>query len=588
MTKKPSYAQRLRSNSRFSAIMVSVVLALVLVVFTLTIRSRNLFIDGRSHLRAINQYILQLQSIEAEDAPVAEDFIAQLADFGQNQLSSPDMDFGRRTKGDVQSQLRRWATWVNDRSFQAMLNAFIGLFVILAMVAGAFIVLVVRTIGNNRSILAFVHGVDQRLTRLYLRISQRAEIDETSEGALIGTAEYEEEHRIDQLFTRIYKEFRLIRDLLERGYSSNSLESLLSETKTLLDPLVPCQRIALAFLDSSGYLIAENAISDHGPLRLTQGYSELIENTSLSQLVDSGEPRIIDDLRQVLADHKSPSTQLIVDEGYLSSLTVPIHFTMRCVGFVFLNADRVGAFNKEHVAHVLQVFSILKNYVYHHYIVQLLLAETSRAFVGAMEKKDDETSAHIVRMSRYSHVIARGIAERYRQGLLGPEYYLNEQMVREILWFAPLHDLGKIGIPDVVLFKTGAFDPPERAIMETHVTMGQKIISTLNDNLSKYLGTTFLDTCTQIIAGHHEHWNGKGYPKGLAGFDIPLPARIVALADVFDALTSARPYKEAWSLDRAFALIKAERGEHFDPVIVDEFFRQESEILKIYHQLSDS
>jgi putative two-component system response regulator len=138
-----------------------------------------------------------------------------------------------------------------------------------------------------------------------------------------------------------------------------------------------------------------------------------------------------------------------------------------------------------------------------------------------------------------------------------------------------MHDVGKIGIPDNVLRKPGKLDAEEWEIMKQHTTIGSEIL--------KDSTTDFIKLAGEIALSHHEKWNGSGYPRGLSGTDIPLAGRIVAMADVFDALTSARPYKEPFPLDKAMAIIREDTGTHFDPDVTEAFFTVEDEIIKEFN-----
>jgi len=186
--------------------------------------------------------------------------------------------------------------------------------------------------------------------------------------------------------------------------------------------------------------------------------------------------------------------------------------------------------------------------------------ETIYRLSMASEYKDTDTGAHIKRMSRYSAVVAR------RMGL-------TEETVATILYAAPMHDLGKVGIPDKILLKPAMLDSAEWEIMKTHTVIGAKILEGSDAEFIK-LG--------EIIArSHHEKWDGSGYPDGLNGKKIPISGRITAIADVFDALTSKRPYKDPFSVEDSLVIIKAGRGNHFDPDVVDAFFAIQDEILAI-------
>lgn len=178
----------------------------------------------------------------------------------------------------------------------------------------------------------------------------------------------------------------------------------------------------------------------------------------------------------------------------------------------------------------------------------------------AAEYKDNETGLHVIRMSHYSQVLARAAG-------------YSEAQAEELLHAAPMHDVGKIGIPDAILRKRGALDEDEWRVMRSHVTIGARIIGEHPSGL--------LRTAQRIALGHHEKWDGSGYPLGLAGEAIPLEARIVAIADVFDALTSVRPYKAAWTVKDALDLLRRESGRHFDPRLVELFMGCLPDVLAI-------
>ncbi len=184
----------------------------------------------------------------------------------------------------------------------------------------------------------------------------------------------------------------------------------------------------------------------------------------------------------------------------------------------------------------------------------------------AAEYRDNETGNHILRMSHISALLAKSIG-------------WNEADCELMLHASPMHDIGKIGIPDHILLKPGKFEPEEWEIMKTHAVIGANILEGDDSELMKCAG--------EIALTHHEKWDGSGYPYGLSGEAIPLVGRIAALADVFDALTSVRPYKEAWTVEAAVDLIKENRGTHFDPDLVTVFLEQLPGILKIRDQFSE-
>ena len=215
---------------------------------------------------------------------------------------------------------------------------------------------------------------------------------------------------------------------------------------------------------------------------------------------------------------------------------------------------------------------------------RILALETRDVAIFAMaklaESRDPETGAHLERVRSYSRVLAQHLAgvDKFRS-------QINAEYVRLIYLTSPLHDIGKVGIPDCVLLKPGALNDQEFAVMKTHTTLGA---ATLDAALQQFPGAQFLQMGRDVAASHHERFDGSGYQQGLSGEFIPLCARIVALADVYDALTSKRVYKRAFDHAVARSIIVKERGAHFDPEVVDAFLRNEAHFLSIRTQLAEA
>ena len=193
--------------------------------------------------------------------------------------------------------------------------------------------------------------------------------------------------------------------------------------------------------------------------------------------------------------------------------------------------------------------------------------EIIRRLGRAAEYKDNETGLHVIRMSNYARLLAvqLGLPERFCELVYNA---------------APMHDIGKIGIPDAVLRKPGKLDAEEWALMQRHAEFGAEIIGEHPDPL--------LQLSRSIALTHHEKWDGSGYPNGLAGEAIPIEGRIVAVADVFDALTSVRPYKQAWSTADAMAYIEEQAGKHFDPELVRQFLHILPQVNEVREQYPET
>jgi putative two-component system response regulator len=210
--------------------------------------------------------------------------------------------------------------------------------------------------------------------------------------------------------------------------------------------------------------------------------------------------------------------------------------------------------------------------------------ETREVAIFAMaklaESRDPETGAHLERVRSYCRVLALHLAT-----LPGFQGQIDHEFVRLIYLTSPLHDIGKVGIPDCVLLKAGRLSDQEFEIMKTHAALGAR---TLDAALLAFPGVKFLEMARDIAATHHERYDGAGYPRGLAGAAIPLCGRIVALADVYDALTSKRVYKAAFAHEIARDMILKESGTHFDPDVVAAFLHTETQFVAIRAQYAES
>lgn len=222
-----------------------------------------------------------------------------------------------------------------------------------------------------------------------------------------------------------------------------------------------------------------------------------------------------------------------------------------------------------------------------------LIQDASLAALAQLaETRDSDLGNHIARTQAYVEALSRQLQQH---PIYGPQ--LSEVHLTRIVKASPLHDIGKIGIPDHILLKPGQFTPEEWVIMQTHCRIGgnalkRAIQSTVNRHLqesptNKPEALIFLEVARDIVYFHHERWDGSGYPEKLAGTDIPLAARLMAVADVFDALTTPRVYKKPWPTTKAVDQIISEKGSHFDPVVVEAFEVVLEKIFAIQQKLAD-
>lgn len=212
--------------------------------------------------------------------------------------------------------------------------------------------------------------------------------------------------------------------------------------------------------------------------------------------------------------------------------------------------------------------------------IRLFQDVTVRAMASLAETRDNETGNHILRTQNYVQSLAKRMA-------INPKFsaVLDDAYVRKLFISAPLHDIGKVGIPDHILLKPGKLTAEEFEVMKTHTTIGYDSIVRAEE--SSGIDSNFLDLAKEIALYHQEKWDGSGYPKGLCGEQIPLSARLMALADVYDALISKRVYKDAFTHDDAMNIMRQGRGNHFDPDIFDHFIEIEDEFIAIAEKYRD-
>ena len=434
------------------------------------------------------------------------------------------------------------------------------------------IFILVWLIQSKRAMAAFVSSVSAGIEHLQHMIAYR------DYGISIQPRWKEEQQLLDTI-EHISAELSTDRNLSEMNVAT-SLEEFLPQFKKMVDQNIPCDRLALAFVSPYGDVTAESAVTDLNVLYLEPGFVEAMSETSLADVADSAYPRIINDIEAYYNTvHQSEATKMILKEGLKSSITAPIIINGKTIGFLFINSLQRNAYTEHHIFHTLQLVNPLRQNIYYQYLLQQVIAETAKSFVVLMAKKDNETSLHIARMSLYSYHIAKKLFEQERQ--------ISPRLMREILWFAPLHDIGKIGIPDHILLKPGKLTDAEFEIMKQHVSIGEHVITKMDESLTDTANLKALKTAIDLISSHHERWDGRGYPRGLAGRDIPLSGRIVAVADVFDALTSRRPYKAAFSVEKTLEIMREAVGTQFDPWVFNAFEAALPTILQIYDEYKE-
>ncbi|MBW8330208.1 MAG: HD domain-containing protein [Thiobacillus sp.] len=337
------------------------------------------------------------------------------------------------------------------------------------------------------------------------------------------------------------------------------------------------QRIAAAVFDPEADTLETFLYTGEEDNPLTHYSANLDDAPSLREILEKGRPRVVNDLA-IFSGGQHEHTLRVGAEGYRASYTMPMYHQGRLFGFLFFNSYDADCFSEETLRQIdpfghLIALTIINDLT----SLQTLLAtvKTARDMAHA---RDDETGSHLDRMSRFARVIALSVADRYA---------LTDETIEKIFIFSPLHDIGKIAIPDRVLLKPGKLDPDEEALMRTHPIRGRDMIDQMltHFQVGQIQGS---DILRNIALFHHEAIDGTGYPDGRSGMDIPIEARIVAVADIFDALTSRRPYKPAWSNDDAFVMLRQLAGRKLDEHCVNALIDNREAIEAIQQQFQEN
>jgi HD-GYP domain-containing protein (c-di-GMP phosphodiesterase class II) len=346
----------------------------------------------------------------------------------------------------------------------------------------------------------------------------------------------------------------------------------------LLEVVPAVDRIACALYDQRDDLLRTFVNSTRSGTPIEAYEWRLAESPSLSELARSQRSRVIDDIPAVITAD-TPHSRWLLEQGYRSSFTVPLLHRGSFIGVLFFDSLRPAAFTAR-VQRSLELFTALINLTISQELnlVRSIAssAEVAREFANL---RDTETGGHLERMAHYARLIGRE---------LQTSHGLSDEFVEHLYLFAPLHDIGKIGVPDDILLKPGQLEAQERRLMERHVQMGVTV-------LEKLIGDFDLEQrgevamMRNVVAEHHECLDGSGYPRGLKGEQISLEARIIAVADVLDALTSQRPYKTPWNLEAALAELErlADLGK-LDADCVAALGRRRPEVEAIRDRFRDS
>jgi len=383
---------------------------------------------------------------------------------------------------------------------------------------------------------------------------------------------------INEMFARITSVFDIVNNINQ----STSFNDTLKYIYNSFAKFIPYNYISIALLEDSYQLTTYYMAAEHNMDELKKkiiGQTGNIKETSLAKLLETGEIRVINDYDEYFKNRETTwYNQMLIDNGVKSSITVPLSINQEKIGFIFFNSTRKNIYNDKHVFFLNTIANSISISLHKNILINDVIYSSVLAMTKLAESKDKDTGEHLIRIKDYSGLISSLLmrTEKY-QSYITPEY------IEEIKKFSPLHDIGKVAIPDHILQKPGKLTKEEFEKMKEHTTAGAVILKEAESFLAKN-GQKYFRMAIDIAQSHHEKWDGTGYPYGLKGEEIPLSARIVAIADVFDALTTKRPYKEPFTFDETFAYLIEGKGQHFDPYIIDLLIAHKSELYNMYQK----
>lgn len=409
-----------------------------------------------------------------------------------------------------------------------------------------------------------------------------------------------ERKRLSDEKNRYTEQLRQINWIISMLNSGKNTEDIFNALNDSLKSIIPFNRLALTRYYRSEDTVVTKLVASDRDVLLDTGETFHLSESSLQDAYRHKEVLLIDDLEEYLKEHPdSRYTRLLLDEGMLSSMVLPLIANNVTRGFLIFASVEKQSFTQDHVDFISSIvgqisLSIQRGELLYEIeqhtrnlenMVEVRTREvikTQKTTIFALSKlaetRDPETGNHLERIRNYSVLLAQIL--KYS----GSYEEINNQYLRDLYDSSILHDIGKVGIPDGILLKDGILTRREYELMQSHTVIGYEALKSASRDLGD---DSFLNMAMNVTLSHHERWDGNGYPAGLKGEDIPLAARIVAIADVYDALTSRRPYKEAYTHERAIEIMEREFFR-FDPYLFEVFLENQEEYNTIRMRYNDT
>lgn len=344
----------------------------------------------------------------------------------------------------------------------------------------------------------------------------------------------------------------------------------------LWDSFPLLNRISVAVYHEDRGILQTYVYSEESDSKLSNYEARLADCTSLLKLADEGGPRIVNDM-SIFDKSTHKHSKVIKGAGYNASYTMPMFVEGHLLGFIFANSYTKNVMSGELLQRLKLVTQLIESWISFDFYRMGVLKSTIESMKMVSDERDPETAEHQKRMANYSLLIARKLARKYQ---------LNDVQIANMYLFCPLHDLGKIAIADNILLKAGRLSRDEFNVMKTHPRAGSELVTKLIA-LYHLTDMPYISMLINIIHSHHEKLDGSGYPDGLVDDEIPIEAKITIVADIFDALTTVRPYKKAWSNEEAFFELRRLAGKKLCADCVEALYSEQKKIVEIQRKYVD-
>ncbi len=384
--------------------------------------------------------------------------------------------------------------------------------------------------------------------------------------------------QLTMAFNSLSERMRALFQLTDRINRGKQLDETLIFILQEFPAFVPVDWVCVLYPAEENDSLRIERMSGIATPGLREGMCFIKQRNALSEVAETGKPVAVNQLDQYAASNATAQlAKALSAAGLGSALYMPLN-SERAGGVMVFAACSRGVYSDGHIEFLGNIAAQIGHILERTIVVEGLVVAALQGLAKLAESRDPETGDHLVRMALYSVILAEELAltEQYAK-LITPAY------VRNLHRFAPMHDIGKVGISDSILLKPGRLDDAERKEMERHPSIGGEALRRSEAQMNA-LGHTIFTVGIEIAECHHEKWDGSGYPAGISGETIPLSARIVAVADVFDALTSKRPYKDAWPIEKAISVIAESSGKHFDPQVVTALHNSMPRVMEIYEK----